>query len=246
MPFGKTPEAKASGEKSTISQADTNGQASPRFNFYSPFVKRPRELAVIRGNARAVGSNRVASSVLDETPYKRKETDTKTVTGSPDWSCRSSVCTTERSHNYSTALLPSSPSSFKRRSHSKLSFLLFCVCAVTDEDLKVRVLTTKVTAMKILLEVLAQTGEKSLLTSGKGGVYKGNPVQSCRDGKNGSAAAAVDIPEVVSVGKGMKPAAVLPVVTPETSCRDLQKFQFPHEERFLGRQFFMRIFLSIG
>lgn len=75
MPFGKTPEAKASGEKSTVSQADTNGQATPRFNFYSRFVKRPRELAATRGNSRAVGSNRVASSVLDETPYKRKETE---------------------------------------------------------------------------------------------------------------------------------------------------------------------------
>lgn len=73
MPFGKTPEAKASGEKSTISQADTNGQASPRFSFYSLFVKRPRELAITRGKGRAVASNTVASSVLQEISYKRKQ-----------------------------------------------------------------------------------------------------------------------------------------------------------------------------
>lgn len=65
MPSGKMPEAKASREKSTISQADTNGQASPRFNFYSLFVKRlVRELAIARGNRRAVGSSTVASSTL--------------------------------------------------------------------------------------------------------------------------------------------------------------------------------------
>lgn len=64
MPSGKMPEAKASREKSTISQADTNGQASPRFNFYSLFVKRPRELAIARGNGRAAGSKTVASSML--------------------------------------------------------------------------------------------------------------------------------------------------------------------------------------
>lgn len=44
MSFGKTPEAKVSGEKSTISQADTNGQASPHFSFYSLFVERLMEL----------------------------------------------------------------------------------------------------------------------------------------------------------------------------------------------------------
>lgn len=47
------------------------------------------------------------------------------------------------------------------------------------------------------------------------------------------------------MGKRMKPAAALPVVTQETSCQDLQKFQWPHEEQFRGRRFFMRIFLTI-
>lgn len=70
--------------------------------------------------------------------------------------------------------------------------------------------------------------------------------KAIRCSKNGSAAAVVDVPKAVSVGKGVKLAAVLPAVTPETSCRDLQKFWFPHKGQFLGRQFFMRIFLSIG
>lgn len=68
MPFGETPEAKVSGEKSTISQADTNGQASPRFNFYSLLVKRLRELAITRGEGRAVASKAVGlkRSILQE------------------------------------------------------------------------------------------------------------------------------------------------------------------------------------
>lgn len=48
---------------------------------------------------------------------------------------------------------------------------------MTDEDLKVGVLATKVTAMEILPDILARTGEKSVLSSGKGSVYKGNSVQ---------------------------------------------------------------------
>lgn len=73
MPFGKMPEAKASGDKSTISQADTNGQASSHFNSYSLFVKRLRELAATRGRGRAGGSNTVASGVLEEISHKRKQ-----------------------------------------------------------------------------------------------------------------------------------------------------------------------------
>lgn len=65
---------------------------------------------------------------------------------------------------------------------------------MSDEDLKVWVLATKVTAVKTLLEIFARTGEKSLPTSWKGTVYEGNLVQSCRDSKNGSPTAVVDIP----------------------------------------------------
>lgn len=117
---------------------------------------------------------------------------------------------------------------------------------MSDEDLKVWVSATKVPAVKTPLEIFARTGKKSLPTSWKGSVYKGNSVQSCRDNKNGSPAATVDIPEAVSVGKRMKRAAALPVVTQGTSHRDLQKFRWSHEEQFLGGRFFMMIFLSIG
>lgn len=71
--------------------------------------------------------------------------------------------------------------------------------------------------MIALLEIFDRTGEKSLPTSCKGSVYKGNPVQSCRDSKNGSPAAVVDVPKVVNMGKRMQLAAALPVVTQEKS-----------------------------
>lgn len=74
------------------------------------------------------------------------------------------------------------------------NYLFSFLCAMSDEDLKVWVLATKVTAVKTLLEIFARTGEKSLPTSWKGTVYKGNLVQSCRDSKNGSPTAVVDIP----------------------------------------------------
>lgn len=49
-------------------------------------------------------------------------------------------------------------------------------------------------------------------------------MQNCRDSKNGSPTAVVNIPEAVSVGKRRKLVAALPVVTQETSHQDLQKF----------------------
>lgn len=57
----------------------------------------------------------------------------------------------------------------------------------------------------------------------KDNVYIGNPVQNCRDSKNGSPTAMVNIPEAVSVGKRRKLVAALPVVTQETSHQDPQK-----------------------
>lgn len=64
MPSGNVPEAKGSGEKSTISQADTNGRASHCFHFYSLLVKMPRELAAAGGNGRAVWPNTVTRCML--------------------------------------------------------------------------------------------------------------------------------------------------------------------------------------
>lgn len=90
-------------------------------------------------------------------------------------------------HNYSTTLTPEVPVPL-RGGHTQ-NYLFSFLCAMSDEDLKVWVLATKVTAVKTLLEIFARTGEKSLPTSWKGTVYKGNPVQSCRDSKN-----VVDIP----------------------------------------------------
>lgn len=49
----------------------------------------------------------------------------------------------------------------------------------------------------------------------------------------------------LSVGERVKLAAALPVVTQETSHRDLQKFHCFHVEQFPGR-FFIRIFLAVG
>lgn len=58
----------------------------------------------------------------------------------------------------------------------------------------------------------------------KDNVYRGNTVQNCRDSKNGSPTAVVNIPGAVGVGKRRKLIAALPVVTQETSHQDLQKF----------------------
>lgn len=49
-------------------------------------------------------------------------------------------------------------------------------------------------------------------------------MQNCRDSKNGSPTAVVNIPDAVSVGKRRKLVAALPLVTQETSHQDLQKF----------------------
>lgn len=58
----------------------------------------------------------------------------------------------------------------------------------------------------------------------KDNVYRGSPVQNCRDSKNGSPTAVVNIAEAASVGKRRKLVSALPVVTQETSHQDLQKF----------------------
>lgn len=55
-------------------------------------------------------------------------------------------------------------------------------------------------------------------------VHRANLVQNCRDSKNGSPTAVVNIPEADSVVKRRKLVAALPVVTQETSHQDLQKF----------------------
>lgn len=54
-------------------------------------------------------------------------------------------------------------------------------------------------------------------------VYRGNPVQNCRDSKNGSPTAVVNIAEAVGMSKRRELIAALPVVTQETSHQDLQK-----------------------
>lgn len=58
----------------------------------------------------------------------------------------------------------------------------------------------------------------------KDNVYRGNPVQNCRDSKNRSPTAVVNIPGAVGVGKRRRFVAALHVVTQETSHQDLQKF----------------------
>jgi len=65
------------------------------------------------------------------------------------------------------------------------NYLFSFLCAMKDVDLKVWVLTTKVTTVKTLLEIFARTGEKSLPTSCRDSLHKGNSVQSCMDNKNG-------------------------------------------------------------
>lgn len=69
----------------------------------------------------------------------------------------------------------------------------------------------------MLLEISARGG-RSLPAFGKGRVFKGNLVQSCRDSRGGSATAVVDTPKAVRVGKGMELAAALPVAAQEPSC----------------------------
>lgn len=70
------------------------------------------------------------------------------------------------------------------------------------EDLKVWVLTTKVTAVKVSLEIFAVRGKESHPASSEGAMVKGNPVQSRRHSKNGSPTAIVTIPQAVGVEGG--------------------------------------------
>lgn len=49
-------------------------------------------------------------------------------------------------------------------------------------------------------------------------------MQNCRDSKNGSPTAVVNIPGAVGVGKRRRFVAALHVVTQETNHQDLQKF----------------------
>lgn len=73
-PFGKMPEAKASGEKSTISQADINGQASPHFNSYSLSMEGLEGAGYYKGERRSSEVQHRCKQCI-QTNYLKEETE---------------------------------------------------------------------------------------------------------------------------------------------------------------------------